>query len=124
MNVEMVKSLKSICGEELCGSFRAILRISNEEGFIKYPPKAYQQKAFVRKVLNRKREKCIVKSTASLLEWIRFLSPQFYHELERDRTLDDCEIIIYYWRLRKVFPSMVISVYDCGGYVSYDVSIP
>lgn len=121
MNVEMVKSLKGICGEELCGSFRAIFRISNEEGAIKYPPNAYQQKAFVRRVLNRKRERSIVKSTAVLLEWIKFLSPQFYHELERDRTLDDCEIVIYYWGLQKGFPSMEISVYDCGGYVSYDI---
>lgn len=121
MNAEMLKSLKSICGEELCGSFRALFRIGNEEGAIEYPPKESLAKAFVRRVLNREREKRIVKSTAVLLEWIKFLSPQFYHELERDRTLDDCKIVIYCWGLRKGSPSMEIFVYDCGGYVGYDI---
>lgn len=49
MNVEMVKSLKNICSEKLCGSFRMPLRISIEEGTIKYIPKGISAKGICSK---------------------------------------------------------------------------
>lgn len=110
----LLKQLISLCRGELYGSLRGVTRISCENGEIKYNPKALQNPIFVRKVVNRIREKRIVRPVQVILNWIKDVLPGFYQKIEQERTIDNCKIIIWYrWRENE-YPSMEICVNDCA----------
>ena len=120
MTVGMLKSLKPLCEEVFCGSFHRYIRISSPEWEIKYSPKALQNPMFVRKVLNRRKETPIVLPTDMLLEWIKCLFPVFYQEIEQNRKMDDCQVLIRYRWSEHEYPSMEITVMDCK-YIVYTI---
>ena len=120
MTVEMLKSLKPLCEEALCGSFHQLIRISSPEWEIKYSPKTLQSPMFIRKVLNRRKETPIVLPTDVLLEWIKNLFPAFYQEIEQNRKMDSCQVLIRYRWLEHEYPSMEITVMDCN-YIIYTI---
>lgn len=121
MTVEMLKSLKPLCEEALCGSFHRFIRISSPEWEIKYSPKVLQNPMFIRKVLNRRKEIPIVLPTDVLLEWIEKLFPAFYKEIEQNRKMDNCQVLIRYRWLEHEYPSMEITVMDCN-YIIYTIN--
>ena len=120
MTADILKSLKPLCEEVFYGSFHRIVRISSPEWEIKYAPKALQNPMFIRKVLSIRKETPIVLPTDILLKWIKNLFPAFYKEIEQNRKLDSCQVLILYKWFEHEYPSMEITVMDCN-YIIYTI---
>ena len=120
MTADMLKSLKPLCEEVFYGSLPRTIRIRSPEWEIKYAPKALQNPMFIRKVLSRRKETPIVLPTDILLKWIKNLFPAFYKEIEQNRKLDSCQVLILYKWFEHEYPSMEITVMDCN-YIIYTI---
>lgn len=117
LNATILKRMKPLCSDVLCANYRGRIRISCEKGAIKYEPSCLKNKAFVRKVLNRGKERLVVCPQEMLFSFIRSCFPDFYREVEQNRTMDNCSIVIEYCWWEDEFPQMRICVSDEDGQI-------
>lgn len=67
---------------------------------------------FVRKVLNRRRERWAVCSQDALFDLFARAFPTFIMKWNRDRQMDNCSIVMYYRWLENDVPQLDIRVSD------------